>query len=89
MCRPIFESGKAVILENGFCVVKGIIELNAKGVYSAALIKKWCYWPRGVPGDLIDNHFENTEVGDVVMIEAITEDNKFLKYFLWKSWIMR
>ena len=40
MCRPIFVSGKVVALESGFCVVKGIKELAAKGVYEAALTKK-------------------------------------------------
>ena len=68
MCRPIFGSGKAVVLDSGFCVAKGITDLEDKGVYVAALIKKRRYWPKGVPGDLIDNHFEDKEIGDVEMI---------------------
>ena len=46
MCRPIFGSGKAIILDSGFCVAKGITELKAKGVYAAALIKKRHYCPK-------------------------------------------
>ena len=57
MCRPIFVSGKAVILESRFCVTKGITELEVKGVYAAYLIKKRRYWPKGVPGELVDTNF--------------------------------
>ena len=59
MCRPIFGSGKAVVLDSGFCVTKVITELEARGVYAADLIKKRRYCPKGVPGDLIDSHFED------------------------------
>ena len=68
MCRPIFGLGNAIVLDSGFCDAQGITELEAKGVYEAALVKKWCYWPKGVPGDLVDTHFEDKEVGDVGMI---------------------
>ena len=68
MCRPIFGSGKAVILASGFCVAKGVTDFEAKCVYVAALIKKWHYWMKGVPGDFIDTHFEDKDVGDVGMI---------------------
>ena len=40
MCRPIFGSGKAIILDNGFFVFKGIIDLESTCLYAAALIKK-------------------------------------------------
>ena len=58
MCRPIFVSRKDVVLDIGFCVAKVIIELEAKGVYARALIKKQCHWTYGVPEDLTDTHFE-------------------------------
>ena len=76
MCRPIFGSGKDVVLDSVFFVNKFITELEAKGVYAAALIKKRHYWPKGVPGDLIGTQFEDKEVGYFVMTEARTEDNK-------------
>ena len=43
MCKPIFGSEKAVLLDSGFCVDKGITELKVKGIYAAYLIKKRCY----------------------------------------------
>ena len=43
MCRPIFVSGMSVVLYSGFCVSKGITDLEAKGFYVAALIRKRHY----------------------------------------------
>ena len=74
MCQPIFGTSKAVVLDSGFCVAKGIVALEAKGVFVGALIKKRRYWQKGVPGALIDEHFENMEVGDVDMVMAATEE---------------
>ena len=39
MCRPIFGSGKAVVLGSVFCVAKVITDIKYKGFYVAALIK--------------------------------------------------
>ena len=64
---------------------KGITELEAKGVYVVAMIKKRRYWPKGVPGDLIDTHFEDKEVGGVGMVEARTQDNKLFIIFCMKD----
>ena len=43
MCKPIFGSGKSVVFDSGFCVLKGVVELEARGVYGGALIKKRHY----------------------------------------------
>ena len=85
MCKPIFGIGKAVVLNSGFCVSKGITELEAKGVYSRALIKKRHYWPKGVPRDLIDNHFKDKEISDFGMPEARTQDNKLFQILCMKD----
>lgn len=68
MCRmmePIKRTGKACTMDSGFCVSKGIVELEAKlGVYGQALIKKrGRYWPKGVPGDAIDEYFADAPIG--------------------------
>ena len=76
VCTPIFVSGKDVVLESGFCVFKGIADLEAIGVYAGAMIKKQHYWPKGVPGGFIGNHLEDKHSGDVGIIKAITQDNK-------------
>ena len=38
--EPVFGRGNVVILDSGFCVLKGIVELKKWGVYASALIKK-------------------------------------------------
>ena len=55
------------------------------GVYTAALIKKRKYWPKGVPGYSIDEYFSDKDVTHVDMLEAITEEvpeGKVFKIFL-------
>ena len=65
MSRPLWGTGKVVVMDSGFCVAKGLCEMYHKGVYGHALIKKRRYWPTSVPGDKIDEHMENSEVGEV------------------------
>ena len=91
MYRPIFGTGNAVVLDRRFCVAKGITKIEAKCVYESALIKKRCYWPKGVPRELIDTHFTYKEVCDVETIEATTQMNNSLKIFCMKDpdYVMR
>ena len=51
------------------------------GVYTAALIKKRKYWPKGVPGYAIDQYFSVKDVTYVDMLEAITEEGTEGKAF--------
>ena len=69
MCKTIFVTGNDVVLYSGFSLVKGITNLEAKGVYVGPLIKKRCYWLKEVPGDLMDTHFKDKEVRDVGMLD--------------------
>ena len=85
MCRPIFGSGKAVVLDSVFCVAKGITELKDKVVYVGALIKKRHYWPKWVPGELSDTNIEDKEVVDVRIFGARTQDNKSFIIFCMKE----
>ena len=38
--EPIFARGNVVILDSGFCVLKGIVELKKRGVYASTLLKQ-------------------------------------------------
>jgi hypothetical protein len=40
LTHSIWFTGKVVILNSGFCVLRAIIELVKKGVFASALIKK-------------------------------------------------
>ena len=51
LTRSLSNISKAVIMDSGFCVLKGVFEMKTRGIYGSALIKKSLYWPRGVHGD--------------------------------------
>ena len=54
MLKSCFNSGRYVVLDSGFCVLKAIVAFYEKGIYAGALIKKHRFWPALVPGDAID-----------------------------------
>lgn len=63
LTEPIHNKGAVVVLDSGFCVLQGIIELRKRGVFAAALIKKRRYWPKHIDGDAVAAHFEGKPVG--------------------------
>lgn len=73
LCKSIYSRGFVVILDSGFCVLRGIVELRKKGVFAAAVIKKRKYWPKHVPGDAIDEKMESAEVGDCNSLAGVLE----------------
>ena len=79
LTKPIWASGKVVVLDSGFCVLQGLVELLQKGVYAHALIKKQRYWPKHVPGEQIIQHFNNKDIGDADAICGEL-DGKFFIY---------
>ena len=40
MPESLFVTGKAVVRDSGFCVLKGFVGMLALGVYGTAVIKK-------------------------------------------------
>ena len=77
MCHPIYHTGKLVILDSGFCVLKGIVELKKVGVFASALIKKRRYWPKDVDGDRLSTYFADKDVGDSDALEGELDGIKF------------
>jgi hypothetical protein len=80
--RPYFYTGRYVVLDSGFCVLKAICDLQKVGVYSCALIKKRKYWPKGVPGEAMQAFFDvdGVDVGDCHAIQGVMEGTT---YNLW------
>ena len=62
--EPIFGKGNMVVLDSGFCVLKGIMELKKHGIYTSTLLKKLKYWPKYIKGKAIKQHFEGKQEGD-------------------------
>ena len=56
MTKPLYGTGKVVVADSGFCVRDGVVACHNKGVHVQAYVKKRGHWPKGVPGDHIDNH---------------------------------
>jgi hypothetical protein len=66
----LYNTGKVVILDSGFCVLEGLIELRKVGVFASAVIKKRRYWPKHVPGEEMDNKMENRDLGDTDSVKG-------------------
>ena len=56
-------TGKYVIIDSGFCVLKVLVQLRKKGVFAYAFIKNRRYWTSMVPGKDMEDHFGEVEVG--------------------------
>lgn len=79
MTKPIHNTGRIVTMDSGFCVTEGIMALGEFGVYGQALIKKrGRYWPKGVPGDHIEEHFEGKELGYAESLIQIINGQQFI-----------
>lgn len=63
LTQSIWFTGKVVILDSGFCVLRALIELAKKGVFASALIKKRRFWPKYVDGVAIQEKFRLKEPG--------------------------
>lgn len=46
--RPIWNTGRVVMLDSGFCVLSGTVELAKRGLHGGALIKKRRCWPKWI-----------------------------------------
>ena len=73
-----------MILDSGFCVLKGLIELRKVGVFAGAIIKKMRYWPKHIKGDMIDTHFQYKEVGVIQSWDGTLNDTPYNVFCLKK-----
>lgn len=79
LTKQIWNLGKVVVLDSGFCVARALTQLSKKGVFATALIKKRRYWPKHVNGDMIKAHFANANVGDTDCYRiSLPDDNAIL-----------
>ena len=44
LTKMIHGTGNIVVLDYGFCVIHGLVDMKKKGVYGVTLIKKRRYW---------------------------------------------
>jgi hypothetical protein len=74
MTRHIWNTGRVVILDSGFCVFSGIMELAKRGLHGGALINNRRYWPKWILGEIIKAHFAEKQVGEVDCWNDILND---------------
>lgn len=77
LCRSIFHTGRVVILDSGFCVLKALTKLREHGVFASAVIKKRRYWPKLVKGDVIEKHMIEKDIGDTDCVKGKLGDVKY------------
>jgi hypothetical protein len=82
MLKSYFHTGKYIVLDLGFCVLKGIIKLWEMGLSACILIIKRQSWPVGVPGDAMQARFDQHEV-NVADVDAFLGTQDGTPYFLW------
>ena len=70
LTQSIHQSARYVVLDSGFCVLKGLISLVKSGVFACSLIKKHRYWPAYCQGEAIDQYFVGKNVGDTAAVEG-------------------
>ena len=83
MMKRYFATGRYVILDSGFCVLKGLIQLRKKGVSACDVIKKRIYCPSVVPDNDMEDHFGEVEVGGIDPIQGTVDG------IIYNSWGMK
>ncbi len=79
MLRTYFYTGWYMVLDSSFCVLKALFELQKVEVYGAGLIKKRKYWPAGVPGDAMQQFFDQDEinVGECNTVQGVMDGTTY------------
>ena len=90
LCKPLLFTGKVVVLDSGFCVLRAIIELKKLGVFAAAVIKKRRYWPKHVDGNAMNEYMADKEIGETGVWQGMMDGVKYF-YFMLKepAWVMK
>ena len=71
--KSYFSTGRYVILDSGFCVLKGLVQLRKKGVFVYDFIKKRIYWPEMVLCEDTEDHFQEVEAGETDAIHGTVD----------------
>ena len=73
----MWSTGKAVVMDVGLCVLKGLLEMSKRVVYGSVLIKKRCYFPKWIHGDSINYYFRYKIIGDVECLTGEWDETVF------------
>ncbi len=65
MTDELAGSGRVVVMDSAFCVMKAVVAMQQRGIYVTTVAKKRSYWPRDIPGDDILAYMHQKPVGEV------------------------
>eukprot|EP00957_Ditylum_brightwellii_P106682 8138603-Ditylum_brightwellii.AAC.1 len=77
MSKHMYVTVKLIVVETGFCVLHGIVELKKEGAYAAALIKKCRFCSKYIKKDEVKQHMQSKTVGKVDVLRDILDDVNF------------
>ena len=77
LTRRLHGTGRLVILDSGFCVLKGLVEFKKIGVFASAVIKKRRYWPKFIKGEEINDYMKDKKNGYSDVATGILEGVKY------------
>ena len=63
MTASIHHTSQIFVVDSGFCVLKGLVQLAKKGAFGSEVIKKRRYWPKYIEGNKVKEHFDNQPIG--------------------------
>ena len=78
MTKPLYGTGKVVVGDSSFCIRDGVIACHLKGVKVQAYVKKRGHWPKGVPGNHINEHLREDPLGYCKMLVQKVDGIHFL-----------
>ena len=75
--NPLFGTWEAVVVDSGFCMLKGLVGMLANWVYGTKVTKKKRYCPKYCKGDVIEAFLRDKEVGDIYAVCGDLEGQKY------------
>ena len=77
MKKPLFGTGKDLVMGGRFFVLKGIVSILTHGVYGTTVIKKKRYWSKYCKVDSIEALLRDKEVGYVSAFCSDLDTHKY------------
>ena len=65
MTRPVWGSGRAVIMDSGFGCIPSVVHLCQKGLFSTTVIKKDAHWPKYTKAQEAIDEMQGEDVGTI------------------------
>ena len=77
LCKPLYFTGKALVLDSVFCVLQCLIEIKKLDVFDISSMKAWCSFPKYVNSKEMEDQMKDMEVGDTGVWQGILDSTKY------------